>query len=271
MTPTLKLYKKMQKEIGLDEKTMPKTLFDKNKKKEIEKLLTDEKKLRTVAQITNPYHAISKIVFMALMKMTHKLHQKPPNNTLLNQIKTYWIPIANNFGMWKIRYYLEDIVFAHTDYKKYSLIRSLLRAENHSSQKIFNEINNILSYYFKKAKLKKYEIIYRKKNTFGVYEKMHRKNKNINHVTDVLGIRIIVMDKKQCYAVLEILKNLWPLYEERFKDYIENPKQNGYQSLHVELSCIEGQTVEFQIRTKKMDDIAKYGLASHALYKKKSS
>ena len=97
---------------------------------------------------------------------------------------------------------------------------------------------------------------------------MRRKQKNINHITDFFAFRILVKESEDCYKTLEAVHKLWPYYQDRVKDYIKQPKPNGYQSLHTTLLCLDSNVVEFQIRTHEMDYIAKYGAANHTLYKR---
>lgn len=236
-----------------------------------EKLLSDEKKLNEIKKITDPRHPLNKTVAVALEKVTKMTKRANPDANFLTQVKKYWIPIASHFGAWNYRYQLEDRLFELTDKKNYMLMSSLVKKKQKIHEKLFKAVVEIVSSQLNKAGVKNFKILFRQKNIFGIYQKMKLKNKNINFMTDWFGIRIVVDTVPQCYKVLDVLHYLWPHYQEHFVDYIKNPKPNGYQSLHTILHCLDGQTVEFQIRTRKMDAVAEYGPAAHGLYKRLES
>ena len=242
-----------------------------NKKTAIQKadeFLADKKKLEMLKGIEDSLNPLSPVVACALEKMVERIRKSRPSATFLSEVKQYWIPIASNFGMWEARYALEDRWFALTDKKNFSLILSLLRKQNRLHQKLFRNITGIVTHYLSEKGVSDFEIIFRKKNIFGIYEKMQRKHQNFNHISDVFAIRIIVKTIPDCYKVLELIQYLWPPYPDRFTDYISDPRPNGYQSIHTTVHGLNGQTVEFQIRTDKMDWIAKYGPANHGGYKR---
>lgn len=250
--------------------SLPQEYFTVDKKllKKAESLIGDKKKLEEILQISDPTNAIGQVVATALFLIKNRFESsKKPSYHLIADTKKFWIPLANNFGMWKVRYFLEDKLFKFLDNKNYSLIISLIKKKQRVQEKLFENIAGILRHHLNQKSLKKYEILSRQKNAFGIFDKMKLKKKNINHITDFFAFRILVNTKKECYQALETLHKLWPKYPDRFKDYIENPKPNFYQALHTTVFCLDCNVVEFQIRTYKMDYTAKYGAANHALYK----
>jgi len=110
----------------------------------------------------------------------------------------------------------------------------------------------------------------RAKHFYSIYMKMRKRNKSAEEIFDLFGIRIICESVEQCYTLLGIVHNLWKPGAGRFRDYIANPKSNGYQSLHTTVIADEW-LLEIQIRTKEMHYLAENGIASHWLYKKGSS
>lgn len=232
-------------------------------------LINNQEKLKKISSSNNPLDKNNKIVLVMLLEIIIHLKQNTFSKEFIQENRQIWISLGDQFGLWKMRYILEDSIFLMLQPQEYYLIESLLIKELKIHQDLFKEIIEILKYYFSKAKLKKFEISYRKKNIFGIYQKIQNKGKNINHITDFFGFRVKVNTIDEYYQVLEILHYLWPPYPKRIKDYIKNPKSNQYQSLHTTLSCLNKQPVEFQIRTYQMDHIAKFGPASHALYKQK--
>lgn len=231
-------------------------------------ILRNPRRLKQILSVTNPLDPVSIPVGLALLEVMRELHQSDVSEEFLSHVKKYWIPIAGNFGMWKIRFILEDWLFKTQDTRNYELILSLLKSKDRIHQELFKNIIDIVGYQLKKKGIRSFSIIFRKKNTFGIHEKMQRKHQSINHINDFFAIRIIVKTLPECYQALEVLHYLWPAYMDRFKDYIREPKPNGYQGLHTVLQCLDRQIVEFQVRTEEMDYIAKFGPASHALYKK---
>lgn len=205
----------------------------------------------------------------ALEHVLLQLQTQHPSTALLKAVKEKWVPLADRLGMWKLRYQLEDRWLALTHPKEHELLLTLLSKAEKIHAELFKDIKNILTHRLKAAGLKNFEILSRHKNLFGVYEKMKRKMLNINHITDLFAMRILVNTNAECYQALHVLHGLWRPYRDEIKDYIQHPKPNGYQSLHTILPSLGRQTVEFQIRTREMDHIAKYGKAAHAAYKKK--
>lgn len=250
--------------------SLPQEYFsvDKTLLREARALISNNENLEELLKISNPLHPLGKVVATALFLVIKKFQSQAKQSfDFISDIQKYWIPLANNFGMWKTRYFLEDALFAMLDKKNYSLILSLIKKKRHVQEKLFEDISAIVSHHLEKKSLKDFEIVCRQKNIFGIYEKSLRKKKNINHVTDFFAFRIIVDKKEDCDRALGVLHQLWPHYADRFKDYIKNPKPNYYQSIHTTLFCLDCNVAEFQIRTREMDYIAKYGAANHALYK----
>ncbi|MCF7917765.1 hypothetical protein K9L27_02055 [Candidatus Gracilibacteria bacterium] len=235
-----------------------------NIKESVLNILGDTKELKRISDITDPLHEISQTVTLLLLEVIFLLQ----NSKNISKKNIYLLTlIADNFGLWKIRYILEDEAFRIKNKDQYDITALLLQKQTEIYQKLFTDIIGIIRYQFQKSGLNDFKIVYRKKNVYGVYKKMKLKGQNINHVTDFFAFRIIVKTISECYQVLEILHHLWPHYPKKLKDYIEQPKSNQYQSIHTTLQCLQKNTVEFQIRTESMDSIAKFGPASHSLYK----
>ncbi|WP_425361568.1 bifunctional (p)ppGpp synthetase/guanosine-3',5'-bis(diphosphate) 3'-pyrophosphohydrolase [Candidatus Tisiphia endosymbiont of Ceraclea dissimilis] len=113
------------------------------------------------------------------------------------------------------------------------------------------------------------EIQYRLKDPYSALKKMLRKNISVKELTDLIAFRIIVNKQYYCYKLLLTLYNIYPVNIKKTKDYIVNPKDNGYRSLHIVLTAdIYNRNIEIQIRTRRMHDIAEFGTANHEEYKK---
>lgn len=223
--------------------------------------------LEELKSIQDPTNPMGSFIKQSLDQIEHQLKTEKPTPEFCETLRTYWIPIADHFGMWKMRYRIEDALFKYMDPQNYDLIESLVKKKTRVHQQLLKEIAGLLRYHLKKSGIKGSSILFRKKNLYGVFTKMRRKKKTINHLDDFFAIRIVIKNIPDCYKILAVLHALWPPYQHRLKDYIKHPKPNGYQSLHTTLHCLKGYAVEFQIRTKEMDKIAKYGLAAHSHYK----
>ena len=214
----------------------------------------------------DPLHHTSNHVTLALLELLYDLSRK--KSSISEKKYGEWLEVADRFGLWQLRYALEDIIFKTFDPENFSLFQSVVEKKMFMEQHIVLAIRGIVEDALKRDGFKKFAIKNRRKNIYGVYQKTIHKKININEIYDIHGFRILVPAKKDCAKALEVLHRLWPHLPERYKDYIANPKPNGYRSLHTVLRCLEGKLIEFQIRTYEMDYIAASGPANHADYKK---
>lgn len=178
-----------------------------------------------------------------------------------------YAPIAGLLGVWRLKLQMEDICFKHlypADYKKLAYKYEVEKKLEHNQY--IQKIKNLLGAKLREAKIT-CQITSRFKNLYSIYLKLQKKDRKFDEIYDVFALRIIVSDIADCYKVLGIIHALWRPNPERFKDYIAVPKPNGYKALHTTVYGPEGKSTEFQIRTKEMDDGAKYGIASHWFYK----
>lgn len=176
-------------------------------------------------------------------------------------------PLANRLGVWKLKAELEDLCFMVLQpAKAQDLQSSLAKPQSLAS------MNDVLTAL--KSRLDADDVAYndltgRPKNLYGVHQKLRRKGffAEVSEVHDARGLRLIVDSKQDCWAALRAVESLWQPIPNRFKDYIRNPKPNGYQSLHTVVTASDGLPLEIQIRTSKMHYIAEYGVAAHWRYK----
>jgi len=178
-----------------------------------------------------------------------------------------YAPIAGLLGIWRLKWQMEDICFKHLypeDYKKLAYKYEVEKKLEHNQY--IQKTKNILGAKLKEAKIP-FHITSRFKHLYSIYLKLQKKDRKFDEIYDVFALRIIVPDIADCYKTLGIIHSLWRPNPGRFKDYIAVPKPNGYQALHTTVYGPEGKSTEFQIRTKEMDDGAKYGIAAHWSYK----
>ncbi len=177
-----------------------------------------------------------------------------------------YAPLAHRLGIGHIKWELEDLSFRYlheTAYKKIARQLDEKRLDRESYiQKVLKELGEEL----KRAGIQG-ELAGRAKHIYSIWRKMRRKGIDFSQVYDVRAVRILVPEVRDCYAALGIVHSLWRHIPNEFDDYIANPKENGYQSLHTAVIGAEGKTMEVQIRTSKMHEEAELGVCAHWLYK----
>ncbi|MDD5461266.1 MAG: bifunctional (p)ppGpp synthetase/guanosine-3',5'-bis(diphosphate) 3'-pyrophosphohydrolase [Methylococcales bacterium] len=177
-----------------------------------------------------------------------------------------YAPIANRLGIHQFKWELEDMAFRYLDPQVYRQIAKSL-ANNRAQRE--NCINDFIER-LQKALVE--ESIScschgRPKHIYSIWRKMQRKQLDIDELYDLLAVRVIVDNVTHCYTVLGVVHSLWQYIPKEFDDYIANPKENGYQSLHTVILDAQGNRIEVQIRTKDMHDFAELGVAAHWSYK----
>jgi GTP diphosphokinase / guanosine-3',5'-bis(diphosphate) 3'-diphosphatase len=178
-----------------------------------------------------------------------------------------YAPIAGLLGIARLKWQMEDICFKHLypeDYKKLAYKYEVEKKLEHNQY--IQKVKNILGAKLREAKIA-YHITSRFKHLYSIYLKLQKKDRKFDEIYDVFALRITVPDIADCYKTLGIIHSLWRPNPGRLKDYIAVPKPNGYQALHTTVYGPEGKSTEFQIRTKEMDEGAKYGIAAHWSYK----
>jgi GTP pyrophosphokinase len=175
-------------------------------------------------------------------------------------------PLANRLGISQFKWELEDLAFRCLEPEQYqALARSLMSKRRHREQCIqqFQEtLHSMLQQHGLTAK-----VYGRPKHLFSIWCKMQRKRLPLDELYDLLAVRVIVEETAQCYAVLGLAHSHWQYIPKEFDDYIANPKENGYQSLHTVVLDALGNRIEIQIRTKAMHEFAELGVAAHWRYK----
>ena len=179
------------------------------------------------------------------------------------------IPIAHRLGINYIKSELENLCLKYLKPDAYNEILERLNASSDELNKYLNDMKDSLSDLLVDHGISFY-IKGRVKSVHSIYQKLI-KGKKWNQIYDILALRIIVSDVQECYTIIGLIHANYRPIENRFKDYIAKPKENMYQSLHTGVIGPGGQIFEVQIRTKEMDEIAEYGIASHWSYKEKGT
>ncbi|MCX6784629.1 MAG: RelA/SpoT family protein [Candidatus Komeilibacteria bacterium] len=184
----------------------------------------------------------------------------------LESIEIY-AAIAHRLGMWQIKGELEDLAFPYAYPKEYQWTISLAQNKLKIQEKYLEKIKRLTEKELLNQKIPYLDLSVRKKHLYSLYKKLVKKEGDLDKVYDIIALRIIVKNIPDCYRVLGLIHQLWTPLKGRVKDYIAQPKLNGYQSLHTTVFCEQGQIVEFQIRNQEMEEVSEFGIAAHWLYK----
>ncbi len=245
----------------------------------VTKLSRVEFKTREEAQAENfrkMLLAMAKDVRVILIKFADRLHNMrtiehlsaEKQRRIARETLDIYAPLANRLGIGWLRIEFEDLCFKTLMPDLYSELQVKVAKRKEESERLISEVISTISEKLGPAGLEA-KIKGRLKHHYSIYQKMIKQKIPFEQVYDVIGIRIITDTVAHCYDILGIIHSIWPLVPGRFKDFISLPKSNMYQSLHTTVVGPAGERVEFQIRTKEMDEIAEEGIAAHWRYKEK--
>ena len=218
--------------------------------------------------------AIADDIRVLLVKLADRLHNMrtlghmadDKRARIAQETMDIYAPLAGRMGMQDMREELEDLAFRHSNLEAYETITARLAALHDRHAERIATIEHDLT-----AKLKENgieaQVSGRQKKPYSVFSKMQRKALSLEQLSDIFGFRVIVASDEDCYKTLGIVHRTWPMVPGRFKDYISTPKQNDYRSIHTTIVGPSRQRVELQIRTRRMHEIAEYGVAAHSIYK----
>ncbi len=178
-----------------------------------------------------------------------------------------YAPIAERLGIAKIRFELEDLSFRYLNPEQYYDLAHKIKVKQEERKELVNNIVDEIQKIVGNANINA-SVAGRPKHFFSIYKKMKNQNKTLEQIYDIIAIRVLVDDVRDCYAILGIVHENYKPIQGRFKDYIAMPKANMYQSLHNTLISSTGLAFEIQIRTYEMHKISEYGIAAHWKYKR---
>lgn len=185
------------------------------------------------------------------------------------ETREIYAPLANRLGVWQLKWELEDLSFRYLEPSQYRFIAKALKEKRKEREEFIEEICSILRSELESEGIKA-EINGRPKHIYSIWRKMRRKDGGIEQIFDVRAVRVFVDDVAKCYAALGVVHKLWAYLPGEFDDYIANPKENDYKSLHTAVIGPNGKTLEVQIRTHDMHHHAELGVAAHWRYKEGS-
>ncbi|MBI2037510.1 MAG: bifunctional (p)ppGpp synthetase/guanosine-3',5'-bis(diphosphate) 3'-pyrophosphohydrolase [Candidatus Magasanikbacteria bacterium] len=231
---------------------------------------------RYIENLRKMFVAMAEDIRVMIIKFADRVHNlstldalppKKKHRIALESLEIY-APIANRLGIGEFKGLLEDLSFPHILPKEYEKTEELRKTLVSEREVYLQNVMEIAKSELKNAGIDVLNVHGREKTLYSLYRKIMAKGgwENAEQIYDVVAIRIIVNSVSDCYAALGIIHKLWRPLKGRIKDYISQPKPNGYQSLHTTVFCVDGKIVEFQIRDKSMHDEAEYGIAAHWHY-----
>jgi len=218
--------------------------------------------------------AVVSDVRLVLVRIAEQLYRlraakeasRETQTALALEAREIYAALANRLGVWQLKWELEDLAFRYLEPEEYLQIARTLKEKRAEREDFIDRVQQILQKELDAQNIAG-TISGRPKHIYSIWRKMQKKDRGIESLYDIRAVRILVDDISDCYAALGIVHNLWSYIPGEFDDYIANPKENNYQSLHTAVVGPEGKTVEVQIRTHDMHQYAELGVAAHWRYK----
>ena len=217
-----------------------------------------------------------RVIVVKLADRLHNMrtleHLKPEKQRRISlETREIFAPLANRLGIGRFKWELEDLCFKYLEPEAYEQIKALVAERRADREARIEQVTNTLRTRLEQLKINVLELQGRPKHLYGIYQKMHRQQKEFREIYDIAAFRIIVEANEECYRALAVVHDAFKPIPGRFKDYIGLPKPNRYQSLHTTVVGLNGRPIEIQIRTMEMHHIAEYGIAAHWKYKETGS
>ena len=223
---------------------------------------------------------MSSDIRVILIKIADRLHNMRtlgsmlPNKQykIVGETLYIYAPLANRLGLYKIKTELENLSFKYEHPEEYAEIEEKLNATAAERDKVFNDFTAPIRTQLDKMGLK-YRILARVKSIYSIWNKMQTKHVPFEEIYDLLAVRIIFEPRNEeeelndCFDIYVSISKIYKPHPDRLRDWVSHPKANGYQALHVTLMGNNGQWIEVQIRSERMNDVAEQGFAAHWKYK----
>ena len=219
--------------------------------------------------------SIAKDARVIIVKLADRLHNmrtlgylpEERQRRIAQETRDLYAPLAHRFGMAQMRWELEDLAFKHLETDEYKALARQVAQKRGEREALIAALREPLERELAKSGIRNVEVTGRPKHLWSIFKKMKQREKPYEEIYDLLAIRVIVNSVPDCYHALGVIHDGYTPVQERIKDYIAQPKSNGYQSLHTTVFGPGRQLYEIQIRTRAMHRTADFGIAAHWLYK----
>ena len=230
-----------------------------------------ERLRRMLLSMVNDVRAVLiKLAFRVQRLRQLSLASEDEQQDIAHESLEIFAPIANRLGIGQLKWELEDLAFRYIEPGSYKQIAKSLDERREEREQFIVDVVDKIKHITKKENISA-EIYGRPKHIYSIWKKMIAKHQGFDELFDVRAVRVVVDNIADCYVVLGLVHAQWRNISKEFDDYIANPKENGYQSLHTAVYGPHGKPVEIQIRTKQMHEFAEFGVAAHWRYKEKGS
>jgi guanosine-3',5'-bis(diphosphate) 3'-pyrophosphohydrolase len=218
--------------------------------------------------------SMARDIRVIIIKLADRMHNMrtldalplPRRKRIAQETREVYAPLAHRLGIYKTKTELEDLALKHLQPDVYIELAKSVKERKEEREAYVAEIAEPIKNALAKDGIRA-EVYGRAKHLDSIYHKIVKRGVPFDQIYDLLAIRVIVQNERECYHAMGILHAMWKPVAGRFHDYIANPKPNGYRSLHTTVFGPHNKTVEIQIRTRKMHEFAENGIAAHWLYK----
>ena len=219
--------------------------------------------------------SVAKDARVILIKLADRLHNmrtldylsEDKRRRIAQETRDLYAPLAHRFGMAKMRWELEDLSFKYLEPQEYKQLAKKIVQKRVERESLIAQLRDPLLERLQRAGIEGVDVTGRPKHLWSIFKKMEMRERPYEEIYDLLAIRVLVGSVPDCYHALGVIHDGWTPVQERIKDYIAQPKSNGYQSLHTTIFGPGGQLFEIQIRTRTMHRTAEFGIAAHWIYK----
>jgi GTP pyrophosphokinase len=219
--------------------------------------------------------SIAKDARVIIIKLADRLHNMrtldwlapEKQRRIALETRDLYAPLAHRFGMAKMRWELEDLAFKYLETDGYRQLARMVAQKRAEREALILQLREPLERALLAAGIRDVEVTGRPKHLWSIFKKMENRQRPYEDIYDLLAIRVLVNSVPDCYHALGVIHDGWTPVQERIKDYIAQPKSNGYQSLHTTIFGPGRQLYEIQIRTREMHRTAEFGIAAHWRYK----
>jgi len=231
---------------------------------------------RYLENIRKVFIAMAQDIRVVLIKLSDRIHNLSTLSALrpekqmriAKESLEVYAPIANRLGIGEFKGEIEDLSFRYVYPDEFHKTQLMFQEHYPHAEKFLDKASKTIKHEFNKANIPIESVHGRKKHLYSLWKKLQRPELegDITKIHDLVALRIIVPDITACYTALGFIHKLWKPLKGRIKDYIAQPKPNGYQSIHTTVFGPHGRIIEIQIRDKEMHELAEYGVAAHWHY-----